>query len=75
VTFTGGTTTTAVLGNVDGSGASAVDDFYNGRILIFNAGTLNEQATDIVDYDGGTTTATITAVTTAVTSGHTAIMV
>ncbi len=75
VTFTGGTTTTAVLGNVDGSAASAVNDFYNGRILIFNAGTLDEQATDITDYVGSTKTATITAVTTAVTSSHTAILV
>lgn len=75
VTFTGGTTTTAVLENVDGSAASSVDDFYDGRVLIFNAGTLNEQATDITDYVGSTKTATITAVTTAVTSGHTAIMV
>jgi len=70
VTFTGGTTTTAILGNVDGAAASSTDDVYNGRILIFNAGTLNQQATDITDYDGATKTATITAVTTAVTSGH-----
>lgn len=74
VTFTGGTTTTAILGNVDGSAASSVDDFYNGRILVFNAGTLNEQVTDITDYDGATLTATITAVTTAVTAAHTANM-
>lgn len=72
VTFTGGTTTTAILGNVDGVAASSTDDVYNGRILIFNAGTLDEQATDITDYVGSTKTATITAVTTAVTSGHTA---
>ena len=73
-TFTGGTTTTAILGNVDGSTASATNDVYNGRILIFNAGTLNQQATDITDYDGATKTATITAVTTAVTGSHTANM-
>jgi hypothetical protein len=75
VTFTGGTTTTAVLGNVDGSAASSTNDVYNGRVLIFNAGTLDEQATDITDYVGSTKTATITAVTTAVTSSHTAILV
>jgi len=75
VTFTGGTTTSAIIGNVDGVAASAVDDYYKGRIFIFNAGTLNEQATDITSYTGATKTATITAVTTAVTSSHTAIMV
>lgn len=74
VTFTGGTTTTAILGNVDGAAASSTDDVYNGRVLVFNAGTLDQQVTDITDYDGGTKTATITAVTTAVTSGHTANM-
>jgi hypothetical protein len=74
VTFTGGTTTTAVLGNVDGSTASSVNDFYKGRIFVFNAGTLDEQATDVTAYDGATKTATITTITTAVTSGHTAIM-
>lgn len=74
VTFTGGTTTTAILGNVDGAAARSTDDVYNGRILVFNAGTLNQQVTDITDYDGATKTATITAVTTAVTSSHTANM-
>ena len=72
VTFTGGTTTTAILGNVDGSAASSTDDYYNGRILVFNAGTLDMQVTDITDYVGSTKTATITAVTTAVTASHTA---
>ena len=72
VTFTGGTTTTAVLGNVDGAAASTVNDFYNGRVLVFNAGTLSQQVTDITSYVGSTKTATITAVTTAVTSSHTA---
>lgn len=75
LTFTGGTTTTAILGNVDGSAASSVDDFYNGAVLVFNAGTLDEQRTDITDYVGSTKTATITAVTTAVTSSHTALLV
>jgi hypothetical protein len=72
VTFTGGTTTTAILGTVDGAAASSTDDYYNGRVLVFNAGTLDMQATDITDYVGSTKTATITAVTTAVTSSHTA---
>jgi len=75
VTFSGGTTTTAVLVNVDGAAASSVDDFYNGRVLIFNASTLDKQVTDITDYVGSTKTATITAVTTAVTGSHTAIII
>lgn len=74
VTFTGGTTTTAVLGNVDGAAASSTDDVYIGRILIFNVGTLNHQVAEITDYVGSTKTATISAVTTAVTSSHTARM-
>lgn len=73
-TFTGGTTTTAILGNVDGLPASLSNDVYNGRILVFNAGTLNQQVTDITAYDGATRTATITAVTLPVTSSHTANM-
>jgi hypothetical protein len=72
VTFSGGTTTTAVLVNVDGVAASSTNDVYNGRVFIFNAGTLKDQATDITDYDGATKTATITALTTAVTAAHTA---
>lgn len=77
VTFTtaGGSTTAAVLNQVDGAGASATDDVYNGRVLILLDGTLKDQVTDITDYDGGTLTATITAVTTAPTSSHNAIMV
>lgn len=75
VTFTGGTTTTAILGNVDGSAASSTDDVYNSRLLVFNAGTLDEQVCQITDYVGSTTTATISAVTTAVTASHTAVLV
>ncbi len=75
VTFSGGSTTTAIFTNVDGSSASASDDVYNSRVLIFNAGTLDQQIADITDYVGSTTTATISAVTTAVTGSHTAIMV
>lgn len=76
VTFSGGTTTTAVLVNVDGAAASSTDDFYNGRVLIFTAPSgLKYQATDITDYVGATKTATITAVTTAVGATTTAVMV
>jgi hypothetical protein len=76
VTFSaGGSTTTAVLNQVDGAGASATNDVYNGRILVFNNGTLNHQVAEITDYDGGTLTATISAVTTAPGATHTARMI
>ena len=76
VTFSaGGSTTTAVLNQVDGAGASAVDNVYNGRILVFNLSTLNHQIAEITSYDGGTTTATISEVTTAPGTGHTARMI
>lgn len=75
VTFTGGTTTTAVLDQVDGSAASSTDDLYNGRLLVFNAGTLEYVVAEITDYDGATTTATISQVPTAVTAAHTARLI
>jgi hypothetical protein len=77
VTFAaGGSTTTAILVNVDGAAASSTDDFYNGRVLIFTAPSgLQYQATDISDYVGATKTATITQVTTAPDATTTAIMV
>lgn len=77
VTFTtsGGSTTAAVLNLVDGSSGSAVDDQYNGRLLVFTDGTLKGVVTDITDYDGGTTTATITAIPTAPTASHNARLI
>lgn len=75
VTFTGGSTTTAVLGNVGGAAASSTDDAYNGRVLVFNAGTLARQVAEITDYVGSTKTATISAVTAAVGASHTAVLV
>lgn len=77
VTFSaGGSTTTAVLNQVDGAGASVIDDVYNGRVLVFTAPAgLKYQATDITDYDGGTVTATITAVTASVGATATAILI
>ena len=75
VTFSGGSTTTAVFVNVDGSTASTSDDVYNSRVLVFNVGTLNFQIADITAYVGSTKTATISAVTTSVTGSHTAILV
>jgi len=75
VTFTSGTTTTAVIATVDGVAPSSTDDRYNGRVLIFNFGTLDEEATDITDYDGGSGTATFTATSLSVSATHTAILV
>jgi len=77
VTFgAGGTTTTAVLVNVDGAAASSDDDAYKDRVLIFTAPSgLKHQVTDITDYVGATKTATITAVTAAPIATATAIMV
>lgn len=75
VTFTSGTLTTAVLNQVDSASPSSVDDYYNGRKLIFNLGTLDMQITDITDYAGGTTTVTFSGLTTPVTSSHTAVLI
>ena len=76
VTFSGtGTTTTGTMALVDGATPSSTNDQYNGRILIFNAGTLNAVATDITDYDGTTEVVTVTAVPVAITSSHTARLV
>lgn len=77
VTFTtaGGGTTTAVLNLVDGIAGSAVDDQYNGRLLVFTNGTLKGVVTDITDYVGSTTTATITAIPVAPTSANTARLI
>lgn len=60
-TFKGGGTATL----------SAVNDHYNGRIVIFTSGTLANQATDITDYDGSTKVFTVTALTSAPADGVT----
>jgi len=77
VTFTtsGGSTTVAVLALVDGSAGSATDDQYNGRLLVFTDGTLDGVVTDITDYTGSTTTATITAIPFAPTATHNARLI
>jgi len=68
---TGSTTTSIVLSAV--VPASAVNDQFNGRIIIFDRATtttnLRGQATDITDYDHASTTMTVTALTTAPVSG------
>lgn len=77
VTFTtaGGSTTVAVLALVDGGAGSATNDQYNGRLLVFTDGTLKGVVTDITDYVGATTTATITAIPTAPLSSHNARLI
>ena len=77
VTFTtaGGSTTVAVLNLVDGGAGSATNDQYNGRLLVFTDGTLKGVVTDITDYVGSTTTATITAIPFAPTSSHNARLI
>ena len=77
VTFAaGGTTTAAVLDLVDGAAASATNDVYNGRVLIFSAPAgLKDQATSITAYVGATKTATIVGVTAAVVATAAAVMV
>ncbi len=74
-TTAGGGTTTAVLNTVDGASASAVDDQYNGRLLVFTDGSLKGVVTDITDYVGSTTTATITAIPTAPLDSHNARLI
>lgn len=71
-----GSTTTAIkLSTVNGGAPSADNDFYNGRVLIFTSGGLTLQAVAITDYDGATTTATVTAATAAPANTDTAVLV
>lgn len=75
---TSGSTTTAVVLNattgIDGAAPSSVDDFYNGRVLVFTSGALAGQATSISDYNGTTKTLTVVALTGAPASGVTAVI-
>ena len=71
-TTTGGTTTNAVLNQVDGATASATNDQYKGRLLVFTDGDLKGAVANITGYDGTTKYATITTVPTAPTSSHNA---
>ena len=74
---TGGSTTSVIASAL--SPASAVNDQFNGRIIIFNSDTttaaLRNQATDITDFVHATQTFTVTALTTAPASGDTFIIV
>lgn len=51
------------------------DDHFNGRILIWTSGALQNQATDITDYDGTSKLLTFTAVTEAPSASDTFIIV
>jgi hypothetical protein len=72
---TGSTTTTVKLSTVEGGAPSSVNDFYNGRALVFTSGALAGQATTISDYDGASTTLTVVAVTGSAVNGVTAVIV
>ena len=63
-----------MLNQVDGAGASATADQYNGRLLVFTDGTLKGVVTDITDYDGSNN-ATITAIPFAPTASHNARLI
>ncbi len=52
-----------------GDTVDITDDHYNGRVITFTSGALLQQSTDITDYDGGTTTVTVTALTEAPANG------
>lgn len=75
VVGSGSTTVSVKLSTVDGVAPSAVNDFYNGRVLIFTSGALAGQATSISAYVGGTTIATVIALTGAPANGVTAVIV
>lgn len=48
---------------------SAVNDFYNGRIITFKSGALAGQQREITDYVGATKTVTVAALTSAPANG------
>lgn len=63
--------TTAMTTNL----TESTDDHYNGRIIIWTSGVLQNQATDITDYNGTTKVLTYTAVTEAPSALDTFIIV
>lgn len=73
-----GSSTTAIIASALAP-ASAVNDQFNGRIMIFDKDTttanLRGQATPITDYVHATLTFTVTALTTAPASGDTFVIV
>lgn len=71
----GSTTTAVVFKTVNGAAASAVDDFYNGAVIVFTSGALLGQRTSISDYVGATKTATVVALTGAPADTVTGVIV
>jgi len=55
--------------------SEVTDDHYNGRIIIWTAGVLIGQATDITDYDGASKKLTYTATTEAPSDGDAFVIV
>ena len=68
---TGTLSTTQMTSNL----TEATDDHYNGRIIIWTSGVLEDQATNITDYEGATGLLTFTAVTEAPSNGDTFVIV
>jgi hypothetical protein len=75
VVDTGSSTTAVIFKTVNGATASAVNDFYNGRHIVFTSGALMLQACSISDYVGATKTATVPALTGAPAEDVTAVIV
>jgi hypothetical protein len=69
-----GGTTTSVPGGGTAS-LDATDDHYNGCIMIFKSGVLQNQRTEVTDYDGATNTFTVVALTEAPGDGDQYILV
>ena len=72
---TGYTETTTTLKGGGTASLSAVNEHYNGRIILFVSGTLQNQATDITGYVGATKVFTFTALTSAPTDADEFIIV
>lgn len=74
-----GSTTTAIVLNattgIDGAAPSAINDYYNGRVLVLTSGALAGQATSIADYVGATVTLTVVALTGAPAAAVTGVIV
>ena len=68
-----GTPTTTTM--ADSALTEATDDHYIGRTIIWTSGALQDQATDITDYNGTTKTFTFTEVTEAPAATDTYIII
>lgn len=77
LTIVSGTAQTGTLSTTQMTSdlSEATDDHYNGRIIIWTSGVLQNQATDITDYSGTNGLLTFTAVTEAPSNGDTFIII